>query len=50
MKVGRIEVHLGRNVAPGWGLWRSGDAMVVIALGPLMAVFIVRRAAGLGRA
>lgn len=41
MKVGRIEVRLGRNVAPAWGWWRSGGGMVVIALGSLMAVIIV---------
>jgi hypothetical protein len=38
LKLGRLEVHMGRNVAPGWGWWRSGGAMVVIAMGSRMAV------------
>ena len=29
---------MGRNVAPGWGWWQSGGAMVVIAMGSRMAV------------
>ena len=37
-KVGRFEVHMGRNVAPGWGWWKSGGAMLVIATGSRIAV------------
>lgn len=38
LKMGRLEVHMGRNVAPGWAWWRSGGAMVVIAMGSRIAV------------